>query len=218
MNPIFNRLVLVLLLGSIFVSLNAQEYDWKLKKKTDELSVYYRKRPDSKINELKLTTTIEARLSTVVALLRDTEACPQWVYNCVKSEIVKTEGPFRYIYSEMNFPWPLSNRDFYARTHITQDKDTRVVTSRLVAMPGFRPEKEDMVRIPEMNVTWIFTPIGKNLIRLDYLLASDPGGALPSWLINMALDKGPTKSIAQFKKMLQYPKYTGQSFAFIDDE
>ncbi|MEN0004702.1 MAG: START domain-containing protein [Bacteroidota bacterium] len=216
--PLCVKYVCISLLAIVMVnSAFAQENQWEPKKETDNLSVYYRDVPDSKLKELKVSTTFRANLSTIVAVLRDVPAYPLWIYGCEAAEVVERKDNANYIYAQMDFPWPLSDRDYYAKATLHQDSQTKQVTSYLVALPTYSSEKEDFVRIPKMEVTWIFTPLDKNTVQLDYLLSSDPGGALPSWLVNMFLDKGPTKSLARFREMLQLDKYKNQNFAIIQN-
>jgi ribosome-associated toxin RatA of RatAB toxin-antitoxin module len=197
--------------------LSGQENDWKLKKQTKDLTIFYRQPPASKLKELKMTAIFESNLSTIVAVLKDVEAYPEWLYGCRRAEVVHTLAPFRFMYVEMDFPWPLSDRDYYGQAHLVQDPHTKVVTSRMVGIPEFGPEEENFVRIPQMEVIWKFTPIDEKTTHLDYLLRSDPGGSLPAWLINLALDKGPSRSLRQFGAMLKLEKYKKQSFAYIQN-
>ena len=199
------------LLGFIISFLNTatgQEQDWALKKSEDGILVYFRKSVDSKINELKIETTVDASIVSVVALMRDVPAYPDWVMNCKMAEKIEAcpENTNCY-YSQVDFPWPLSDRDFFARNQLKQDPQTMVVVSKLTADPDFLPEQKGFVRIPKMEITWILTPIAPDQVKIDYHLISDPGGKLPSWLINLAIDKGPVTSIKRFKEMVQRKQY-----------
>lgn len=199
-------------------SLNAQDDGWKLKKETEDLRVYYRNVEGSKINELRLETTVDADLNTIVALIKDVDALKVWVYKlleCKKLEkISETEG---ILYTVMDFPWPFSNRDLIFHAVLTQDPVTMGVTHRLEGIPDHIPHKKGRVRVPESLVSWTFTPIGPNKCSVDYILKSDPGGNIPAWIINMALEQGPIKSMKKFKELLTHEKYRNAKFAFIQE-
>lgn len=217
LSPNFRYFFVFFLFLSIVYSSTAQETPWKLKRDKKGLKVYFRKSKNSKVNELKLVTEIEGSLNAVVALFKDIPSYPQWVYKCIVAEKKETSEQSGVFYNEIDFPWPLTNRDFYARSKISQDPDTKVVTSTLKGLPNYGPEKENAIRLQLLDVKWQFTPIAPEKIKLEYYLKSDPGGSIPAWLINMALDQGPKQTVAGIQKMMYLPKYKNATFAFIQE-
>lgn len=210
-------MVLVVLVATS-LSGYSQAYEWKLKKEVDDIQVYFRKSPDSKINELRIETTVEASLSGIVTLLRDVPTYPFWVYKCVTSErlisLSEHEGIY---YSEMNFPWPMSNRDFVAHSLTHQNPITKTITIEADGRPDYIPEKKGLVRIPHLQVRWEITPIKPGEAKIAYFLQSDPGGSIPAWIINMAIDQGPTNSFKSLREMLIKEKYQTAQLSFIQE-
>lgn len=117
-------------------------------------------------------------------------------------------------YSEVSLPWPAANRDFVAHLIVTQNPDTKVITIDGPAVAGFIPVKEGIVRIIDSKGKWIITPIGTNQIKVEYSIHVDPGGSLPSWLVNMFATEGPLKIFAGIKVQLQKSAYKNIEFAF----
>lgn len=205
-------------LTAFFVSGYSQAYEWKLKKEVDNIQVYFRKSPDSKINELRIETTVEASLSSIVTLMRDVPSFKNWIYKCVESKRLHTPSPHESIYyGEMDFPWPLSNRDFIAHSQVSQNPETKAVIITSKGLPGYVPEKPGLIRMPHLDVKWEITPIGAGVVHVAYNLQSDPGGSIPAWLINMAIDQGPTNSIQQIQEMLSKDKYRDAQLSFIQE-
>lgn len=202
----------------IFVGTLSAQSDWELKKDKNDIQVYYRDAADSYVKELKIKTIIDAPLSTIMALLYDVELYPEWVYSCSTANLEKqvTDSEV-YYYSVMDFPWPLWDRDFIAHGKIHQDPVTGKITTSSVAKPAFLPEKKGIVRIKEMNIRWELTPQKDGTVLVEYYLKSHPGGNLPAWAINMALDKGPVQSITGLKRMINEDKYQLAKMNFIDD-
>lgn len=191
---------------------------WKHMYEKDNITVYYRKSPESSIHELKLTTTVNASLSSVVHLLQDVKAYPEWVYRTVSAHEIKEISPREtYYYVVSDFPWPLTNRDYVAHNKLSQDKKTKIVTSNSVASPTVLTEKKEFVRIKEMKTEWKFTPLSNGFVNVTYTLQSNPGGNLPDWLINLAVDKGPYETLLKFKALLQEEKYRKVKVAYIQD-
>lgn len=181
---------------------------WKHKKSEDGIEVYYRKSDTSKVNELKVETTIDASIISVVAALRDIPAYTEWVMNCSLAKKLEAHSMVETCYySQVDFPWPLSDRDFIAKNNLFQDSATKIVYSELKGVPDYLPEKKNFVRIQHLKITWKITPLTPNKVKVDYHFQSDPGGHLPGWLINMAIDKGPVSSIKKLKKLVMRDKY-----------
>lgn len=210
----------IVLVAMVVTSLSCfgQAYEWKLKKEVDDIQVYFRKSPDSKINELKIETTVEASLSGIVTLLRDVPTYPSWVYKCEAAKRLTTLSDHEGIYySEMNFPWPMANRDFIAYSHTQQDPVTKSIIIEARGRPEYIPEKEGLVRIPHIYVRWKITPTKPGEAKISYFLQSDPGGSIPPWIINMAIDQGPTNSIKNLREMLSNEKYQNAQLSFIQE-
>lgn len=211
---------IAILLGFVVIgTLEVQgQAGWELKSQKQDMSVYFRDSPTSDLKELKITLTVKGQLSSVVALINDVNHFPAWVYKCSGAEHLKQVSPNEmYYYSTIDFPWPLSDRDFIAHSTLHQHPFTKVVTSRTVSVRDYLPEKEDMVRMPLLDITWVMTPIANEEVKIDYLLKSDSGGDLPTWLVNMAVDYGPTQTMMKLKELVQLEAYKNKKLAHIVD-
>ena len=204
-----SKVLILLTLCICFSGLGmAQEIPWKHKKSEDGVEVYYRKSPDSRVNELKIKTTIDASIISVVAALRDIPAYTEWVMNCQKAEKLFAKSMVQTCYySQVDFPWPLSDRDFIAQNDLFQDPATKIVYSKLKGVPDYLPEKPGFVRIQHLKITWKITPLSTDKVAVDYHFQSDPGGNIPAWMINLAIDKGPVSSIKKLRTMVRKEKY-----------
>jgi hypothetical protein len=210
-----------MLIIGLFCSFNAfaQTADnWTLKKDKKGLKVYIRESKDSPFKELRLKFSIEASMSSIVHLLQDVEAIPNWVYKCPNAYVLKRVNENEEIYyNYMDFPWPLDDRDIIIRNVLTQDPETKVVRSESYSVVDFMEEKEKVVRIKSMHLWWTFTPKPNGIVDVEYYLKSDPGGLLPPWLVNLAIDQGPTQTIKRFRKILQEPKYKNARLDYISE-
>jgi hypothetical protein len=61
---------------------------------------------------------------------------------------------------------------------------------------------------------WVITPIGNGQVNVEYNIHLDPGGTLPSWLINMFATQGPMNIFRNIKVELQKPAYRNTEMAF----
>lgn len=205
---------LLLLLGT---NILAQE-DWKLKSDKDNIKTYSKKLSDSKINAVKIESSFPCTVSQFISVLMDVGSYDDWVYNSKSSRLIKQVSPAEmYYYSEVNFPWPTTNRDFVSHVLITQDPRTKVVKVDAKNVSGIVPAKPNIVRIEKSSGEWIITPVGKNEIKIEYVLQVDPGGDLPAWLINPFASKGLVETFKNLRKQLQKPQYTAARLPFITD-
>lgn len=194
---------LVILTSLSPFSLAAQNNPWKFRHDHNGIQVYTRKDSTTGILEMKLRTEVKASLRAVVALASDIPNLKNWAYRLKESYIVKsiseTEG---YLYMRTDFPLPFSDRDMVVHYVMKQDPQTKQVTSVSKSAYSMVPEKEGIVRIKTIETKWTYTPLPNGMIRLEYQLKSDPGGSIPKWLINLAADDGPVKSILGLKQQL----------------
>ncbi len=212
------RKVLLLAAVSLALSSNAQkqtpEKEWVFKGQKDGIKVYYRQTQD--VHELKLATTVRASLPGLAQLFDDVPNYTKWSYRVVESRLVKRVSETEmYYYVRIDFPWPLSDRDLIMHSYLQQDPHTRTIVSASKAAPDMLPVKDGVVRIRKAHSKWVITPTTPGVLAVEYYLYSNPGGNLPDWLINMAIDMGPRESIKNMRTLLLDPQYQNVRLAHI---
>ncbi|PTS98980.1 lipid-binding protein [Pedobacter sp. HMWF019] len=213
----YKNLFLSVLLFWSFQPVFAQK-DWKLNKEKENIKIYTGNIANSKIKAIKVECEFDARASEIVALLLDVESAPDWIYHTKSCKLVKRVSPSElYYYSEVSVPWPVENRDFVAHLTVSQNQHTKVITIDGPAVSGHVPIKKGVVRINNSTGKWIIIPESDHHIRVEYTLHVDPGGALPSWLVNLFATEGPLHIFRELKVQLQKPVYKNAQFAFIKD-
>ena len=195
-----------------------QQLNWKQKSSRDSINIYTAEVPGSRVNAIRVITNVPATMSALIAVMLDIDATGEWVYSTKSVKVLKRVSPSDiYYHSELSFPWPTSNRDFIAHIAVVQDPVSKVTTLEAINVPDMIPVKPGIVRVSQSIAKWTFTPLSKNLIRVEYFLQCDPGGSLPAWLINMFATKGPSESFKKLRSQLQKPVYKYAHFAFIKD-
>jgi hypothetical protein len=207
----------VLILSGFFYKAYGQE-DWILKEEKEGISIFTRNFPDSKFKAIRVKCELKATLSQFVAAIMDVNTGVQWVYSTKSSVLLKQVSPSElYYYSEVSIPWPLSNRDFIAHLKVTQDPVTRIVTIYGPTVPDYLPVRKGIVRVAHSEGRWIITPLAANLVKVEYTLRTDPGGTVPTWMVNLFATKGPLESFRNLKIQLQKPVYVNAHLPYIKD-
>jgi len=190
--------------------------DWTFKKEANRIKVYYRESADSRIKELKATLQVKGSLGAATHFITNAEQFPDWVFQCREGKVLKkiTQSDLIY-YNLANFPWPLSDREFILRCTTYQEPETLVVHSLASSASGFLPENKQYVRVQLVESNFKLTPMDDGMIAVEYYLKSNPGGFIPAWAVNWALDLGPVKSLTKFRELVQSEIYRGFELPFI---
>jgi hypothetical protein len=197
-------------------SVQAQKDGWVLSKETSGLKVYLRDAQNSNVKEVKIETTFDASMSTIVAVLKDVPAYPDWIYECISAKRMEasTQTSSTY-YCKVDFPWPLDDRDFIAKSKLSQNKSNGRVYIEVKGLPDYMPNNDGVVRIEDLSINYEFIPLSNGKVKMNYELHSDPAGSIPSWLVNMVIDNGPINTIKGMRKMMEQPKYKNAQLSYL---
>ncbi|KAM9296245.1 phosphatidylcholine transfer protein [Gastrophryne carolinensis] len=109
----------------------------------------------------------------------------------------------KVIYWEVKYPFPLSNRDYvYVRERQDLDVNGRkiyVILAKSVSVPQC-PEKSGIIRVNGYKQSLAIESDGKNGCRVFMYYFDNPGGMIPSWLINWAAKSGVPNFLKDMQK------------------
>ena len=180
------------------------QYNWKLTREKDGISVYQSEMKNSAYKSIKVECTFQGTYDKLLTILNDVSNHQKWVYNNKTSSLVKRISPTEfYYYSETSLPWPMTNRDAVVHLTITKDSLNRFVKIIAIAVPAYLPKKSGKVRVPQSNVLWHVTMPTTKTIHIVYTFEADPGGTVPTWLVNSFADKGPFESFKKLERILK---------------
>ena len=209
-----------LILITLFCSntLSAQNNGWELERETDGLKVYLRDATNSNVKEVKIETTFDESMSAIISLLKDVPAYPDWVYKCIESNRLEASTTTSSLYyCKIDFPWPMSDRDFIGKSKLRQDPDTKHVFIDVKGLKDYIDEKEDIVRIEELEIHYEFIPLSNGKVKMLYRLHSNPGGSIPTWMVNMVIENGPMNTVKGMREKLKEPKYRNAQLSYLKE-
>ena len=175
---------------------------WSLKRSGDEMAVYTRDRAGSSIKEVKLIMTVDASIATINEVLNDASRQPEWVYRCLEGRTLggDLESGW-YYYSRIDMPWPMDDRDVVGK--VIGSRQGENYKSTTVAAPKRTPKVDGCVRLTEFEVKTSYRKLSESRTEVTYQLHSEPGGAVPAWLVNMFVDKGPVETMTKLRRIVE---------------
>ncbi|XP_075417680.1 phosphatidylcholine transfer protein isoform X2 [Tenrec ecaudatus] len=168
--------------------------DWQLLMETLGISIYRLLDQQSGLYEYKVFGVLEdcppALLADVYMDLGYRKQWDQYVKELYQQDCGDGET---VIYWEVKYPFPMSNRDYvYLRERReleVEGQKVLVVLARSTATPQCA-EKSGVIRVKQYKQSLAIQSDGKKGSRVFMYYFDNPGGHIPSWLINWAAKNG----------------------------
>ena len=175
---------------------------WELKKNQNGIAIYTRTAAKGNIKELRVVCELNTTQDRLINTLQNIAGYSDWVYSNKKSEILKkTDAPSIIYYTQSKLPWPIKDRDLVIELNIKRSPDALAVEAK--SLPSYLPDKAGYIRVPYSLALWKVTQAPGNNLKVDYVFSVDPGGSIPSWLINATLTVGPYNSFVKLREVLK---------------
>ncbi|KAF6096030.1 phosphatidylcholine transfer protein [Phyllostomus discolor] len=163
--------------------------DWQLLVETSGISIYRLLDQQTGLYEYKVFGVLEDCPPAVITdVYMDLDYRKQWD-QYVKELYEKECGGQTVVYWEVKYPFPMSNRDYvYIRQRQELDVGGRkiyVVLAQSVSVPQFA-ERPGVIRVKQYKQSLAIESDGKKGSRVFMYYFDNPGGQIPSWLINWA--------------------------------
>ena len=193
--------------------------DWELRKETDSIQVLTRDVQGSPYKAVKTTTVLrDIRLASLVALIEDAEACPQWADKCAESYVFERISESEsYTYTHNDMPFPVKDRDVLAHVRWEQDPDTLEVVMLSDAVEGKMDDVRGRLRLTEAKASWRFRPLDDGAVEITNEAHINPGSSIPGWVTNMLLVDTPYQTMVSFVAEVRNPKYQNASLDFVQE-
>ncbi|MEM6707424.1 MAG: START domain-containing protein [Pseudomonadota bacterium] len=198
---------------------DADPYAWRLDRSRKGIDIFTRSVEGSRFRAVRATMVVDLPIEALVALVRDTEACPSWAHLCKSSRVVEeTSETDMLVYTLNDIPWPVSDRDAVARVEWRRDADTGRVVMTATAVPSPVEGPSGAVRLTNAVTEWRFLPLADGRVAVESEAHVDPGGPMPAWLINRMLLDAPYKTLTNMREILSDGRYQGARFDFMTDD
>ena len=186
---------------------------WQQIKQSDGITVYRRVVDGSPLKEFRGRGTIDAPVAAILAVFSDVPHATEWMDSCNGSRLVEDHGDTdKVVYNRTHAPWPVADRDAVLHNVARFDAAERAVELDFWSVDDAKqPPVKGVVRMPFLRGHWILWPSADGAAtRVEYQVHANPGGALPTWLVNYVSRDLPYKTIeglrAQVKRR-HYPEF-----------
>lgn len=199
----YQGIIPVLLLIMIIAS-DLYSQSWDFVKEKDGIKLYTRKEANSALKSFKGVTVLHTQMDKLSTMIGNVQNTSWWDENVRNIQVLafETEKFIRY-YLVYHVPWPLMDRDLCVEAQINTDPVTGTRTVTAHPLLNVIPEKPDLVRIKNYWQRWTLQPIDKNTILVTLEGTVNPGGNIPTWLINMVIVETPLKIIRGIRERVQ---------------
>jgi hypothetical protein len=122
---------------------------------------------------------------------------------------LKRDGDSVVAYQRVSAPLT-SDRDFTVRVRSSSKtaESGRVYLSHWETESALGPpEKSGVVRVKLCEGSWLLEPTGPNTTRATYMIYTDSGGMIPTFIKNTGSQIGLRKMFAAIRKQVRDPKY-----------
>jgi len=213
-----NKKRLVLMLSALTLvsthTLADVQSQGKLAIDRDGVKVWTFKQAGNPIMNFRATTVLESTLSGAVALVMDTDHSAEWAPYTGKAVILDRNdqaGTF-LLRMDLEFPFPLSNRDVVVSGHLSQDADGVVTIKNVSTEDPRAPVRPHFIRVQHYEGLWQFKPVGKStsgkqLIEVTVSGFADPNGMLPLSIVNLFVQEQPFEMLRNMHNYVKAAKY-----------
>lgn len=199
------RLFLVLLWLATSVC-HAQSDAWKLRRDEAGIAIYQQANA-SGYAVTRGETEIPASLDALLTLMRDTSACPLWVFACKEEKVVRQYNlKQRLEYAVIDSPLWFADRDMYVYSRASFDHSSRTFSLSFQGQENYDNGQAGRVRIRDLWGSWRLQQLAPDKTQLSYQLHGNP--QLPaSSLLDMYMVESVFQTLSNLRRLMQQDVY-----------
>ena len=205
---------IILLILSLSLVILASE--WTLVKEKNGVSVYTSAVEGSDFLAYRGEIVVDGSIASVVSVLYDTPNCVSWLHEC-SFGLTLEEVSFKenYIYESYDLSFPVSDRGLILHSTLVWDESRAVVSvedANDFCKNKTNPRCEkvrslNLTTIPRSKGAYTLTKLDDNKTSVVWQAHTDPGGSIPTWMVNMLVVDMPYYSLRNLRKVVKENQY-----------
>ncbi|WP_084494877.1 START domain-containing protein [Alkanindiges illinoisensis] len=175
--------------------------------------------PDNPAFNYRATTVLNSSVTSVAAVILDTDDLVQWVpYVSAVNVIERNDATGSFIIRmQLDFPFPLQDRDVVIQGKISQASDGTVTIKNRAVSDSRVPVRHNVVRLTHYEGDWTLKPLGPAKTEVSTTGYGDPGGVIPLTVANMFVQQQPYQMLGRMKDYVKNSRYQNAQLSMIKD-
>jgi hypothetical protein len=181
----------------------SMQIPWEVAERRDDSHggyVIYKRRQASGFDAYRLEAEIAAPPSVVAEAARRNIVDPNLVHDKMQKNVLRTEGNVAWVYSYIDLPMMVSDRDVITRSERSYDEKSGIYRLDWSTSTEGPAPKRGVVRLQHSSGSWVFSPLGNGRTRAVYENFTDIGGRIPAWVVNPMMNSTVTQSIVDLRQ------------------
>lgn len=193
--------MVVLFFAAAQICLLGKEIHWEKVKVEKGVSVYR-----AKVNELIAFRGIgemKGKAEDLVSIIENPASWKNWIKNFKSGKLIEQISPSHKIfYQSIHSPFPFSDRDVVYESRIFRDQSK---TTRVEMKSVYHPNAPSTigVRINILFTRYQIEKVDDNTVIVTFETLSDPGGALPGFVVSWASTSYPITLLEGLRSQLK---------------
>jgi hypothetical protein len=182
-----------------------------LEKDQNGVTVHSRETSNGYI-EVKAHTQVKTDPSSLIKLLDDTNAAPEWIAHCRSVEIIDWfANTKRTVRTNFSAPWPIKDRDMITASSATIDPIDKSVVINVSDKGNQYATLSNYQRMRNVQGTWTTKVLDNGILDISYQGYGEAAGSIPKWLANKLLISSTHETFSELRKVIVLKKYQDES-------
>ena len=198
---------LFLLLPTSNLAAETQYSNWTLLRDDNGVKAYSQDLQNSNFVAFRGVVEVNSTIDEIIDVFIDDTNWDKWGEKFHSGHIVEHKTrEHKIFYQAFKMPPFVDNRDMVYEYKVQFDRKTgkTFVSGKSIEHPE-APETIG-VRMKLTFARWTLIPLTNNKTRIDLEVHSDPGGAIPAWLVNWSQRNYPHNLLSSLRKRLEWLK------------
>lgn len=194
----------IIFFASLGTTAEIDSFGWKFEKEENEITIHTRSVENLLIKEFKASLKMKTTVRHLVDLYFNVSRCSEWRPGCDTSRLLEKVNETTFnIYMAFDNPWPIDDRDYVIQNKLTRNPDSGEVVITFQDLKKALPEQDCCLRMNRVEGMWTFTPTDDHHVVVTFQSLADPGGSLPTSVIEGIPTKLPYATLVNMNKLVQ---------------
>jgi len=173
------------------------------KVKTEDGVTVYEKKISGKL-AFRGVGEIAGDPAKLVGVLENPVRWKHWIDNFQSGRLLEKKSDFHKVfYQSFDSPFPVSDRDLVYESKISSDGEGRTVRVEMRSVRHGLAPKTVGVRVKLTYASYRIEVLGKERMKVTFETMSDPGGAIPGFMANLATRSYPITLFQGLRKEIK---------------